>query len=227
MKVLRPVQVLGELLITAGVLLLLFVGWQLLWTDVAATREQGATVQTLERQFGHPRKGVKMAGLTEVPSGQAFAIVLIPRFGKSYARPVLEGTTYPVLQKGFGHYARTALPGHVGNFAVAGHRTTNGKPLNQIATLRKGDVVVVETRASYFVYAVTGHVIVRPTQTEVIAPVPQHPGRKPTTAYLTMTSCHPEYSARQRYIVFATLQRTFARADGLPASYLAAPTDGG
>jgi len=220
-------QVLGELLITAGVMLLVFIGWQLWWTDVTADREQAATVQSLERQFGHPPRGVKAPTLTKVAFGQAFAVIRIPRFGADYARPVLQGTTYPVLQRGLGHYLGTALPGSVGNFAVAGHRTTYGKPLNRIATLRKGDVVVVETRASYFVYVVTGHLIVAPTQTDVVDAVPGRPAQAATTASLTMTSCHPEFSARQRYVVFGALRRTIPRADGLPASYLATPTKGG
>lgn len=229
----RLAQVLGELLITGGALLLLFVAWQLSWTDVTADRTQARTVRDLERQFSHPgvSPGVKSPAAVRTVGaaalGKAFALVRIPRFGRSYDRPVLEGTTYAVLQKGLGHYDGSAQPGMVGNFAIAGHRTTYGKPLNRIATLRTGDVVLVQTRAGWFVYAVTGHVIVAPTETDVIAAVPQHRGQVPTVAYLTMTSCHPEYSARQRYVVFATLQATFSQAEGLPTRYTAVPVNGG
>ena len=98
--------------------------------------------------------------LKNVPFGEAFAIMRIPRFGADFARPVLEGTDHDTLTKGVGHYPGTAMPGLVGNFAVAGHRTTYGRPFHNIDLLQKGDVIVVETKTSYVVYAVDRHVIV-------------------------------------------------------------------
>lgn len=229
MKAMRwTLGITGDLLVTAGALLLLFVGWQLWWTDVTANREQSATVDTLTRDFAATPPS--STPTTEQPSpvafGQAFAIIRVPRFGADYARPVLEGTSLDTLQKGFGHYADTADPGQVGNFAVAGHRTTYGRPLHDIETLREGDVVVVETRTAYHVYAVKRHRIVAPTQVEVVAPVPDEPGATPTERWLTLTACHPKYSAAQRYIVFAQLTKTYPRAQGLPAGTLAAPRKG-
>lgn len=225
------VGAVGEVLITLGVLLLLFVTWQLWWTDVTANREQASIVQTLERDFGDGRPGRDvgkepldpLATLKNVPFGKAFAIVRIPRFGAGFARPVLEGTDRPTLTKGVGHYQGTALPGVVGNFAVAGHRTTYGRPFHNIDLLRKGDVIVVETKASYVVYAVARHLIVTPHSMEVIAPVPQRPGVAPTAAWMTMTSCHPKYSATERYVIFAKLVKVIPRANGLPASFMAVP----
>ena len=218
--------VAGDVCLTLGALLLLFVAWQLWWTDVTANRVQQGTVQTLTRDFGR-QSG---AGATERPSpvafGKAFAIVRIPRFGADYARPVLEGTGRDILQQGVGHYPGTALPGAVGNFAVAGHRTTYGRPFHDIDRLRAGDTIVVETQGSYSVYAVKRHVIVAPTDVAVIAPVPEHPGARPTAAWMTLTACHPKYSAAQRYIVFAELVHTYPRAEGLPLGTLAAPRGG-
>ncbi|HZW44628.1 MAG TPA: class E sortase [Dermatophilaceae bacterium] len=226
MKALRwVVGTIGELLITLGVLLLLFVAWQLWWTDVTANREQAVTVQALERGFTHvagPRPD-PLATLKNVPFGEAFAIVRIPRFGADYARPVLQGTDHETLGKGVGHYAGTAMPGLVGNFATAGHRTTYGKPYVDVDTLRTGDFIVIETKTHYIVYAVQRHVIVTPDHVDVIAPVPQHPGATPTQAWMTMTACHPKFSAQQRYVVFSKLMRIFTRADGLPASFMAVP----
>jgi sortase A len=133
---------------------------------------------------------------------------------------VLQGTDHDTLTAGVGHYPGTAMPGGVGNFAVAGHRTTYGRPFHDIDRLAQGDTIVVETRTSYVVYAVDRHVIVTPDHVEVTAPVPQHPGVRPTQRWMTLTACHPKYSASQRYIVFARLVRTIPRAEGLPASYL-------
>ena len=225
----RLIGAFGELLITLGVLLLLFVSWQLWWTDVTANRDQAGTIQALERGFVGGRHGGgvadtgPLATLKSVPFGEAFAIVRIPRFGADFARPVLEGTDHDTLIKGVGHYQGTAMPGLVGNFAVAGHRTTYGRPFSNIDLLRNGDVIVVETKASYVVYAVARHVIVTPNHVDVIAPVPQHPGVQPTEAWMTMTACHPKYSASQRYVVFAQLVRVIPRDNGLPASFMAVP----
>jgi sortase A len=226
----RGLGVLGELLITLGAVLLLFVGWQLWWTDVTADREQAGTVRTLERDFGAPGATPPATALQEprvrldgVPRGRAFAIVRIPRLGAHYARPVLEGTDHDTLSAGVGHYAGTAMPGAVGNFAVAGHRTTYGRPFHDIETLAKGDTIVVETRSSYVVYAVDRHVIVTPDHVEVIAAVPQQVGVRPTQPWMTLTACHPKFSASHRYVVFAELVRTIPRAQGLPASYLRVP----
>ncbi len=216
----------GEVLITVGLLLLLFVSWQLWWTDVAANREQADTIQALERDFGprvQPGRTDSLATLKKVPFGEAFAIVRIPRFGAQYARPVLEGSDRDTLIRGVGHYPNTAMPGQVGNFSVSGHRTTYGRPFHNIDLLKKGDVIVVETKAGYIVYAVDRHVIVTPKQVEVIAPVPQQPGAQPTQAWMTMTTCHPKFSARERWVVFAKLVRSIPRADGLPASVMAVP----
>jgi sortase A len=229
MKVMRwTLGLTGDLLVTAGALLLLFVGWQLWWTDVTANRAQSATVDTLTRDFSRtpPSSTPASEAPKPVAFGQAFAIIRVPRFGADYARPVLEGTSLDILQEGFGHYTGSTGPGQVGNFAVAGHRTTYGRPLHDIDTLREGDLIVVETKTAYHVYAVKRHRIVAPTQVEVVAPVPDQPGAKPTERWMTLTACHPKYSAAQRYVVFAQLTKSYPRAKGLPAGTLAAPKKG-
>ncbi len=216
MRALRHIAgLLGELMITLGLVLILFVGWQLVWTDVVSDADSSSVVQTLKRRF----EPATTPGDT-VPFGDAYAIVRIPRFGPSYARPLYEGTTSAILQRGIGHYANTDEPGGVGNFAMAGHRTTYGKPFNLIAELKVGDAVVIETRDAYFVYRITGTEIVPPTQGSVLLPVPDDPDATPTHATVTMTSCHPEFSARQRYVAFGVLAATYPHAEGLPSDVL-------
>ncbi|MFW5473085.1 class E sortase [Knoellia sp. CPCC 206450] len=217
----RAVGVLGELLLTLGGLVLLFVVWQLLWTDVVSDRAQARTVTSLEQDFADATRDPAGATATRI-GGDAFAVVRIPRFGRDYERPLVEGTSAAELARGLGHYVGTAGPGEVGNFAIAGHRTTYGKPLAEIASLRPGDEVIVETVAGESVYAVRSHTIVRPWESEVIAPVPGDRAAKPTKAMLTLTSCHPRFSAKQRYVVHAELVRTRTReqlslVDDLPA----------
>lgn len=218
------VHVVGELMITVGVLLLAFLVWQLWWTDVTANHHQQQQVQDLERQFAQPQTSSTTDAVHPTGRlGDAFALVRIPRFGSDYVRPVHEGTTTDILQEGIGHYVGTAAPGRVGNFATAGHRTTYGKPYSDIAELKDGDAVVVETKKAYYVYRVTSHEIVLPTTVSVIAPTPDRPGVKPTKAMMTMTSCNPKYSAAQRYVVHAELAERYTRSQGLPKSVLATP----
>lgn len=222
----------GELAVTLGILLFAFVGWQLWWTDLEADRAQAQAVTRIEQDFAAPAVG---AGVPTgpapaearvhpaVPLGDAFALVRVPRFGREYVRPVREGTTRDILADGVGHYVGSALPGEVGNFATAGHRTTYGKPYSDIDALRTGDLIVIETRTEYHVYAVTSHEIVLPSAIEVIEPVPGQPGVPPVRSVMTLTSCHPRYSAAERYVVHAALSATYTRAAGLPASALAPP----
>ncbi|MGB7817791.1 MAG: class E sortase [Ornithinibacter sp.] len=215
----------GELLVTAGALLLLFAAWQLWWTDVVADRAQEQTVATLEQDFAAapPQQQTGDGVPAELESGEAFAIVRIPRFGSDYARPVLEGTGREVLTEGVGHYDGTAGPGEVGNFAMAGHRTTYGRPFHEIDTLELGDRVVVETSAEYSVYEVRESEIVPPTDVGVIGPVPGEPSATATEALVTLTSCHPMYSAAERFVVHGALVSTVPRADWDPAQWLSTP----
>lgn len=205
----------GELLITLGALLLLFVVWQLWWTDVVADRRAAQVVEELREDFAAepgPRASTDHATPDDLPD-EAFALLHVPRLGGDWVRPVLEGTDPDVLATGVGHYDGTARPGEVGNFAVAGHRTTWGRPFHDIDRLRVGDPVLVETAEHVYVYTVTDHEVVLPTDVDVIAPVPGDPGAEPDERVLTMTTCHPRYSAAQRYVVHAELQDTLDPTD--------------
>ncbi len=229
------VRGVGELLVTAGALVLLFLAYQLWWTDVVGDRAQARTTDALEQQWDAavptdgtsdeapepPAEAEADPVLADLPS-DVVAMLRVPRFGEDYVVPVLEGTGDLVLQDGVGHYDGAALPGEVGNFAIAGHRTTWGAPFNPIADLVTGDAVVVETPEEFNVYRVEVTEIVLPTDVRVIAPVPSQPGETPTEAWLTMTSCHPMFSARQRYVVHALLESSTPRADGPPAALQAA-----
>ena len=222
------VRGLGELLITMGLLLLLFVAWQLWWTDVVADAQQEQIASELredwsdDRRQGRPTPAEPQGDPPPVPepkAGEAFALVHVPRFGDGYqARPVIEGTSLHLLEDGVGHYEGTALPGAVGNFAVAGHRVTYGKPFNLIAELDEGDAVVVETADTWFTYRVRSSTIVTPDRVDVVAAVPEKPDAAPTERLMTLTACHPMFSARERYVVYAVLESWQPATDGPPSS---------
>jgi sortase A len=226
------VRGLGEFFITAGLLLLLFVTWQLWWTDVVANRAQAEITAELEQDWGDGNRGAapidtpadfgEPPALAEPADGDPFAIVRIPSFGPDWQeRPVFDGTSLDLLQKGLGHYADTALPGAIGNFALAGHRVTYGRPFNQIAELAEGDPIVVETADSWYVYRVRSSTIVTPDRVDVVAPVPEQPDAAPTERLMTLTTCHPMFSARERYIVYAAMESWQPKSAGEPAALAA------
>lgn len=219
----------GELMMTGGVLILLFVVWQLFWTDVLASATQNEARAEIVAEFepdnaraeqfaqGQFAQG-PIAADAEVPAyepGQGFALVHLPTIDAEI--PVLEGIELAILDLGvLGHYPGTAMPGQVGNFAVAGHRTTWGRPLHDLGEMRAGDPVVVEMAEGWFVYTFERQRVVWPDQTEVIAPVPDEQGAQPAEAWMVLTACHPKYSAEQRLIGYASYDRFVARDEGLP-----------
>jgi sortase A len=115
------------------------------------------------------------------------------------------------LAQGVVHYKHTALPGQVGNFAVAGHRATHGQPFADLNKVRPGDKVIVETQDAVYTYVVDNdpnRTIVLPTDVWVIEPVPHHPGVTPTQALITLTTCNPRWNSSHRMIVFGHLVST-------------------
>lgn len=247
-----PASVLGELLLTAGALVLLFLVWQLVWTDVIAGAVSAARTEAVEARFagassaeGGPAGAASAADpdasaaapLTGAPAtdlsvtappaaGGSLAVVHVPRFGPGWSVAALEGIDRAdVLDQGvLGHYPGTGLPGTPGNLALAGHRTTYGAPLSRIDELVDGDPIVVETLQGWSSYRVSAQEIVTPDRVDVIAPVPGAPEAVPTSGVLTLTACHPRYSARLRYVVHADLVSTTPRGAGPPAALAEAPT---
>jgi sortase A len=211
------VRGLGELFITAGAVLLLFVAYQLVWTNYEAQKRSDAVTGDVREAWERPPTHATGVPAIQVRKGKGFAFLHIPKLGRTWQSPVIEGVSLPDLAKGVGHYPRTALPGQVGNFAVAGHRATNGEPFAYLDRLHKGDVVVAETRTSWYTYVVDRVRIVQPTSVWVLDPVPGHPGQAPTEKLLTLTTCNPRWASYQRLIVFGHLEETRPHDAGPPA----------
>ena len=221
---------LGQTLITAGVVVLLFCFYELQITTLVAAHSQALLEDQLDRSWAAPRSPAPTGAIRPDASGPTAASVLPPVPGDAFARlyvpalpgydprVVVEGVGVEDLKLGPGHIPGTALPGEVGNVVLSGHRTTYGAPFNRWAELPPGAEVVVETRDRWFTYTVTGSRIVSPNAVEVTLPVPGQPSAKPTRRLLTMTTCNPKYSARERLIVSAELTSTSNKADGLPAA---------
>ena len=194
------VGVLGRVLISAGLLILSFVGYQLWGTSFAEARSQDRLVEQFERAAPDPLKPVRA-----VP-GRAIGLIEIPKIGVDKA--IVEGVGVEDLKKGPGHYPDTPMPGQPGNPAIAGHRTTYGAPFHRLDELAAGDAILVTTGQGEFRYEVESSIVVRPTQSEVLDPTPDN--------RLTLTTCHPKYSAAQRLIVVGKLVTEPAVPNELP-----------
>ncbi|TQM72343.1 sortase A [Actinomadura hallensis] len=199
---------MGELTITAGLILMLFVTYQLWGTGRYTQNQQDRLSEEMLSDWKSPKFTTERVKL-----GEGLAMIRIPRFGEDWRYVIVEGVEREDLRKGPGHYPGTALPGEVGNFVVSGHRTTYSAPFNRLGELRRGDEILIDTREEQYVYTVTDRKIVKPSATEVTAPVPGHPKRRPTERLITLTTCHPKYSAAQRMIIFGELESAVPRVE--------------
>jgi len=198
----------GRICITAGVLILLFVVYQLWGTGIREAQAQNRLeddftevlddaqrVPTTTTSTTLPGEPPTAPTIPAVPEGEATAHIVIPKIGVD--KIVVEGVALPDLKKGPGHYPETPLPGQEGNAAIAGHRTTYGAPFNRLDELVAGDEITIETVQGEFTYLVTEQLIVKPSQVEVLEDKGDN--------RLTLTACHPKYSARERIVVVAQL----------------------
>ena len=210
-------KVLGELMLTIGVVLLLFAFYEAYWTNVESGQLQEEASADLEEQWRNPRQ--KM----EPELGEAFAQLYIPTFGSDYHFAIIEGTNEDDLLRGPGRYVDSQMPGEMGNFAVAGHRVGKGAPFNDLGKLETCDDIVVETQTERITYRVlpidgeqvdcfngippeyshvVGRHITTPGDVSVTNPVPESDAA-PNREILTLTTCHPQFSNAERMIVHA------------------------
>lgn len=212
----RAISAVGHVLITLGLLILLFVGYQLWGTGIWEARAQ----DDLEDDFAAARRAFEdrigddpvvgttdptapttatttttLAPLPPLVEGEVMGAIRIPKIGVE--RYVVEGVSRDDLKKGPGHYPGTPLPGQVGNAAIAGHRTTYGAPFFDLDRLDVGDEIVALTLRGEYHYEVYQKLVVSPTDTWVVD--------NTRDAQLTLTTCNPKYSARERLVIKARL----------------------
>jgi sortase A len=224
--------VFGELSITAGLVVFLFLFWQLWFNDIVVRAEQNSAADELAQSWIQEAQDPETAPSTAPidpaapPIGQtagdaeAFGVLTVPRFGDDYQATIAGGITRTRTLNpiGIGHYLTTQAPGEVGNFAVAGHRTTYGKPLNLIANLHVGDAIVVQTAEGWYTYRFRTLEYVTPSAADVLNPVPQTDGIEATDRLITLTSCSPMYSAAERIIAYGVFESFTPITDAPPAS---------
>jgi len=238
---LSVVGVLGEILLTGGVIVLLFLAWQLWWNDALLAGSQSDSARDLSRDWNSQEPAPSMPAATApepsgAPPAQDFGLPVVapqpehsdvignlwvPRFGADYVRTIAQGTTTDVLNStrlGVGHYDDTQMPGDVGNFAIAAHRSAYGGGLHLIDKLQVGDPIVVETEDGWYVYRFTNLEYVLPTAVQVLAPVPQHPGVPAGDRLITLTTCNPLYSTAERIAAYGAFESWQPRSAGPPAA---------
>ncbi|MFD5536436.1 class E sortase [Streptomyces sp. NPDC127079] len=210
-------RAIGEVFITTGVLMLLFVTYQLWWTNVRAHAQAGSEASSLQQDWA---SGKRAPGV--FAPGQGFAILHIPKL--DVVAPIAEGVSNKdVLDKGMvGHYGegalKTAMPqDKTGNFGLAAHRNTHGEPFRYINKLVPGDAVVVETQDEYFVYKVTSMLpVTSPSNVSVLDPIPKGSGFTKAGRYITLTTCTPEFTSKYRLIVWGKMVEERPRSKGKP-----------
>jgi sortase A len=211
----QALRVTGELLLTAGAITLLFVGYLLWGSGMRTAAAQRQFTSELNREWGRPASAPRLtdrAGAIDitperfdVATGQPFAFITIPAFGASWKFTLIQGTALAQLNLSPGHVPGTQWPGQLGNFAVAGHRVTSGNPFWSLPSLRPGDLVNIQTQLNDYSYRVTGKDMVSPADTAVLDAVPSHPGEQPTQRTITLITCDPAWTGTHRVIVTGVL----------------------
>ncbi|WIX80689.1 class E sortase [Amycolatopsis carbonis] len=238
------IRTAGEILITLGLVVLLFMVYEVYVTDLFSAEKQSAASDQLQGDWAKDR--TLHPGLVD---GKAFARIHIPAFGADFNFTIQEGTGEDSLAIGPGHYKGTALPGEPGNFGVAGHRVGKGAPFNDLDNLSSCDQIVIETQTDFYIYKVLpyddeisgwssgkgaqpeckgvstlrnpsiagggaydqtfGRKVVLPSQGDAVNPVPYKPAdtlpKAQEASLLTLTTCHPQFSAKQRLIITSVL----------------------
>ncbi len=223
------IGVIGEVLVTGGAVVVLFIGWQLWFNNLVLSNSQQVEAVELQQSWD---KGEGVAAVpleradpgeplvTAVPANAVnFGTLIVPRFGADYTRPIAEGIGLEdVLNKrGVGHYPGTQMPGEVGNFALAAHRTGWGSPFLDMNKLQLGDSIYIETEDGWYRYVFRSLEYVSPTGVGVLDPVPQQSGAIPTDRIITLTSCNPLNSVSERIIAYGVYDTWYPRAEGAPA----------
>ncbi len=209
-RIALAITVFGELLITAGLVLGLFVVYSLWWTNVVADRvahRQGSSVR--HDWASHPK--ASGPGALDTKDGIGFLHVPAMHNGEVLVK---KGTSSEVLNDGvagyYTHPIKSALPqDKTGNVTLAAHRDGHGAKFHNIDKVKKGDAIVFETRDTWYIYKV--YDVLKETSkynVKVIDQIPRESGKKKSGRYITLTTCTPVYTSLYRYVVWGELERT-------------------
>jgi sortase A len=198
----------GIVALLAGLGLLGWVGWQYVGTGITSNRTMDDLKRGLHDQWQPAAQSPTKKAPAKAETGTAIVLLRIPKLGKDWEKPVVEGVGKDELTRGVGHYPQTQLPGEPGNFAIAGHRVTHGSPFRKLLELSKGDQVIVETADAVYTYELDGSprdLTVKPADNWVLEPVPGKPRETPTKSIITLTTCQDLFHSPDRSVAFGHL----------------------
>ncbi|MBT2422776.1 class E sortase [Streptomyces sp. ISL-22] len=210
-RIAMAVSVFGELLITAGLVLGLFVVYSLWWTNVLADRAADKQADKVRDIWAHQDDGSGRPATFDSKDGIGF--LHVPAMSGDEIL-VEKGTTSKILNDGVAGYytdpVKATLPtsGKKGNFSLAAHRDGHGAEFHNIHKIEKGDPIVFETKDKWYVYKV--YAVLPETSkynVKVLSAIPKESGKTKAGHYITLTTCTPVYTSRYRYIVWGELER--------------------
>ena len=210
----RIMRVGGEILITFGLVVLLFAAYEVYGKASAIESHQNVLAHRLDKVWTQPVPGAATLSDASIEPGTPIARLYIPVMKLHWV--VVEGVDVGDIRYAPGHYPGTAMPGQIGNFSVAGHRVPS--LFWNLQDVRPGDQVVIQTQDNWYIYRVTVNEVVTPHSIEVVAPTPDRIGVAPTVATLTLTTCNPKWNDYQRMVVHAELVATMPYEDGPPVA---------
>lgn len=202
---------LAELLFTASAVVVLFLVYQLWFTTELAKSVQSETSEQFQGLLQSPatiQSDQPVASLIETAEIQGVGLLYIPALrDQVWGLPVVSGVDARALANGVGHYSTTALPGEIGNFAIAGHRATDGEPFAYFENLRVGDLVYLQTNVGWFSYELVQDQKIQETEVWVLGNDPIGLGEQ---RLLTLTTCDPRWSSTRRWAWWG-VQKSFSR----------------
>lgn len=201
----KLVALLGELLLIAAALLGLFLIYQTWFSNVRAdiaservAREMELEWSTAGATASSETTVVTRSSSTQAPK-RAIGLLYVPKLKADVWRtPIISDVSYRALAMGVGHYPTTALPGERGNFAIAGHRATNGEPFARFEKLAVGDLVYVQTKAGFFTYELFENQKIQENEVWVLDRNPKGLGSE-VDSLITLTSCDPRWNSTRRW----------------------------
>ena len=198
----RVVTAIGVVMLLGGLAVMGYFAWQYFGTNIVAKHKQGEIKKETKLQW---KKGVE---------GDAIAMLRVKRFGSDYEVPIVKGFDKGALARGVGWDTKSERPGEIGNFAIAGHRVTHGEPFSKFPKLKKGDLVVVETRRYVYTYKLrnSGTSITVTFHTPwPLWRVPDPDGRneRPTERLITMLTCSELFHTNNCSVVIGELVSTY------------------
>ena len=227
----------GEVMLTIGALMALFLAWHLVWNDAIQGARQNDSALNQARQWKAPTP-YESEEATEAPpavlqpsnelppvtaspaAGETFALLYVPRFGANYVRSIAEGVDLETVLNsrtiGVGRYLESEQLGETGNFALAAHRNSFGAAFGEIGELRVGDRIYIEVPEGWHSYKFRNLEYVWATEVDVLNAFPRMSRPASESRIITLTSCHPKFSEAERVIAYGLYEGWYPRANGAP-----------